>query len=113
MRIAVSILAVLFGLLHLIAAAVQFKSKDPAARGLAVSMASGGICTIIAAIFHLYWGAVGSNANLSDATTLAIGCLLICAAAYMNGRQSGNVHLSHHLVRGGIAVLLVVGFFLW
>ena len=113
MRIVVSILAVLFGLLHLIAAAVQFKSKDPVARGLAVSMASGGICAIAAAIFHLYWGAVGGNANLSDAITLAIGCLLICAAAYMNGRRSGNVHLSHHLVRGGIAILLVLGFFLW
>ena len=113
MRIVVSILAVLFGLLHLIAAAVQFKSKDPAARGLAVSMASGGICAIIAAIFHLYWGAAGGNANLSDVTTLAIGCLLICAAAYLNGRRSGKVHISHHLVRGGIAVLLVLGFFLW
>ena len=113
MRIAVSVLTVLFALLHIIAAAAQFRSKDPAARGLAVSMASGGICAIIAAIFHLYWGAVGDNANLSDAATLAIGCLLICAAAYMNGRRSGNVHISHHLVRGGIAVLLVLGLFLW
>ena len=113
MRIAVSVLAILFGLLHIVAAATQFRSKDPAARGFAVSMASGGICAIVAAIFHLYWGAVGGNANLSDAATLAIGCLLICASAYENGRRSGNVHLSHHLVRGGIAVLLVLGFFLW
>ena len=113
MSIATSILAILFALLHIIAAAAQFKSKDPAARGLAVSMASGGICAIIAAMFHLYWGAVGDNANLSDATTLAIGCLLICASAYVNGRRSGNVHLSHHAIRGGIAVLLVLGFFLW
>ena len=113
MRIAVSVLAILFALLHIIAAVTQFKSKDPAARGLAVSMASGGLCAIIAAVFHLYWGAVGGNANLSDAITLAIGCLLICAAAYMNGRRAGKVHLSHHLVRGGIAVLLVVGLFLW
>ena len=113
MRIAVSVLAILFALLHIIAAAAQFKSKDPAARGLAVAMACGGICAIIAAIFHLYWGTVGSNANLSDATTLAIGCLLICASAYVNGRRSGNVHVSHHLVRGGIAVLLVIGFVIW
>lgn len=113
MRIAVSALAVLFGLLHIIAAAAQFKSGDPAARGLAVTMASGGICAIIAAMFHLYWGAVGGNSNLSDASTLAIGCLMICAAAYLNGRRSGNVHVSHHLIRGGIAVLLVAGFFLW
>ena len=113
MRIAVSVLAILFALLHIIAAATQFRSKDPAARGFAVCMASGGICAIIAAVFHLYWGAVGGNANLSDATTLAIGCLLICIAAYMNGRWSGHVHLSHHLIRGGAAVLLVLGLFLW
>ena len=113
MRIAVSILAILFGLLHIVAAATQFRSKDPAARGLAVVMASGGICVNIAAFFHLYWGAVGGNANLSDATTLAIGCLLICAAAYLNGRRSGNVHLSHHAVRCGVAILLAAGLFLW
>ena len=113
MRIAVSVLAVLFALLHMIAAVTQLKSKDPAARGFAVCMASGGICAIAAAFFHIYWGAVGGNAKLSDATTLAIGCVLVCAAAYMNGRRSGNVHLSHHAVRGGIAVLLVLGFFLW
>ena len=113
MRIAVSVLAILFALLHLIAAAAQFKSKDPTARGFAVCMASGCICAITAAFFHLYWGAVGGNANLSDATTLAIGCLLICAAAYMNGRRAGNVHLSHHLIRGGIAVLLVICFAVW
>ena len=113
MRIAVSVLAILFALLHIIAAAVQFKSKDPAARGFAVAMASGGICAIAAVFFHLYWGTAGGNANLSDATTLAIGCLLICFAAYMNGRRAGKVHLSHHLVRGGIAALLVVGFVVW
>ena len=113
MCIAVSVLAILFGLLHIVAAAAQSKSRDSAARGLAVAMASGGICAIAAAVFHLYWGAVGGNANLSDAATLAIGCLLICTAAYLNGRRAGKVHLSHHLVRGGIAVLLVLGFVLW
>ena len=113
MRIAVSVLAILFALLHIIAAAVQFRSKDPAARGVAVAMASGGICAIAAAVFHIYWGAVGGNANLSDATTLAIGCLLVCVSAYMNGRRSGNVHVSHHLIRGGAAVLLIICFVVW
>ena len=113
MRIAVSVLAILFALLHVIAAAAQLKSQDSAARGLAVVMASGGICVNTAAFFHLYWGAVGGNANLSDAITLAIGCLLICAAAYMNGRRAGKVHVLHHAVRCGVAILLVVGFFLW
>lgn len=113
MRIAISVLAVLFGVLHIVAAVTQFKSKDPAARGFAVSMASGGICAILAALFHLYWGVAGGNSNLSDATTLAIGSLLICFAAYVNGRRAGNVHLPHHVIRGGIAALLVIGFAIW
>ncbi|MDE6282122.1 MAG: hypothetical protein K2M15_10150 [Oscillospiraceae bacterium] len=113
MNIVVSILAILFGALHIIAAVTQFKSKDPAARGLAISMASGGIAAILSAAFHLYWGAVGGNSNLSDATTLAIGSLMICFAAYINGRRAGNLHLSHHIVRGTIAALLVAGFVIW
>lgn len=104
MRIAVSVLAILFGLLHLIAAAAQFRSQDPAARGFAIAMASGGLCVILAAVFHLTLGV-----NVSDASTAAVGCLLICAAAYANGRRSGSVHLSHHVVRGLIAVLLIAG----
>ena len=107
MRIAVSILAILFALLHIIAAATQFKSKDPAARGFAVAMACGGIGVIMGAIAHIIGGAA------RDAASLAAACLVICAAAYMNGRRAGTVHISHHLVRGGIAVLLVVAFFLW
>lgn len=108
MHIAVSILAVLFGGLHLIAGLTQFKSKDPAARGFAIAMASGGLCVILAAIFHLTLGV-----NVSDASTAGVGCLLICAAAYANGRYAGNVHLSHHIIRGIAAVLLVTGFVLW
>lgn len=108
MQIVVSALAILFGLLHIIAAAAQFKSEDSAARGFAAAMASGGLCVILAAVFHLTLGV-----NVSDASTAAVGCLLICAAAYANGRRAGNVHPSHHIVRGIVAVLLVIGFALW
>lgn len=107
MRIAVSVLAILFGLLHIVAAAAQFKSKDPAARGFAVAMACGGINAIGAAISHLAGGMAG------DIGALSIACLLICLAAYMNGRRAGKVHTLHHAVRCGAAVLLVVGLFLW
>ena len=48
-----------------------------------------------------------------DALSAVPGGLLICSAAYLNGKRSGNFHLSHHIIRGGIAVLLVVGFILW
>ena len=109
MRIAVSVLAILFGGLHFIAGLTQSKSKDPAARGFAIAMVCGGIALICAAIInwmgHLYGG--------QDAISAVTGSLLICAAAYENGRRSGNLHLSHHIVRGTIAVLLIVGFLIW
>ena len=108
MHMAVSVLAILFGLLHLIAAATRFNSDDPATRGFAIAMACGGLCVILAAIFHLTL-----SVNVSDASTAGVGCLLICAAAYANGRYAGNVRLSHHIIRGIAAVLLVIGFVLW
>ena len=109
MRIAVSVLAILFALLHMIAAAVQFKSRDPAARGGASLMLCGGVLLIVSAAAHLI---NSSSRAWPDALSAAVcGFLPICFAAYLNGRRAGNVHVSHHLVRGGIAVLLVLGFF--
>lgn len=109
MRIAVSVLAILFAALHIVAAAVQFKSKDPAARGSAVAMACGGISLICAAVGHL----AVEHAAHTDALCAAAGCLLICFAAYLNGKRSGNLHPSHHIVRGTIAALLLVGMAVW
>ena len=109
MRIFVSVLAILFGGLHFIAGLTQFKAKEPAARGLATAMACGGIALICAAIVNL----MGHLSGWQDVIALVTGCLLICAAAYENGRRSGNFHLSHHIVRGGIAVLLIIGFLVW
>ncbi len=41
------------------------------------------------------------------------GFLPICFAAYLNGKRSDSSHPSHHLVRGAIAVLLVIGMAVW
>jgi len=109
MRIVISVLAILFGALHFVAACTRFKSRDPAARGLAVAMACGGIELICAAVQHLTAG----DLRLSDTLLAAGGCVLICAAAYANGKRAGNVHLSHHIVRAAIAALLVAGFVIW
>lgn len=108
MRIAVSVLAILFGGLHFIAGLAQFKAKDPA-RGFATAMTCGGIALICAAIVHL----TGHLSGRQDVISAVAGCLLICTAACENGRRSGNFHLSHHIVRGVIAALLVVGFLIW
>ena len=112
MRIVVSVLAILFGLLHLIAAVTQFKSKDPAARGSASLMICGGAALICSAIAHLIHNG-GAGSQIAVLSTTVCGFLLICFAAYLNGRRSGTVHVSHHLIRGGIAALLVLGLFLW
>ena len=107
MRIVISVLAILFGALHIVAAVTQFKSEKPAARGLAIVMFCGGVCVLFAAGAHL----VGSDPGWLDALTCATGCLLICFSAYGNGRRAGKVHLSHHILRGIIAVLLTIGCF--
>ena len=111
MRIAVSVLAILFALLHIIAAATQLRSKDPAARGSAVLMLCGGVLLIVSAVAHLVNSGLGAQIEALSAGVC--GFFPICFAAYLNGRRAGKVHVSHHLVRGGVAVLLVLGFFLW
>lgn len=109
MPIVISIFAILFGLLHIIAARTQLKSEDAAARGLSIAMLCGGVCVAVEAIAHL----AGSNPGWIDALTCAAGCLLICVPAFENGRRSGNLHVSHHIVGGAIAVLLVIGMAVW
>ena len=109
MRIVISALAILFGVLHIVAARTQLKSTDSAAKSSAIAMLCGGVCTASMAVAHL----IGGSTAWMDAPMVAVGYLLICAAAYANGRRSGNLHLSHHIVRGTIAALLVAGFVIW
>lgn len=108
MYIAVSVLAILFGLLHILAAAVQLKAGDAAARSSSVVMICGGLALLGAAVGQLagapgYW----------DSLAAAAGGVLICCAAVLNGKRAGKLHPGHHVVRGALAVLLVVGFALW
>ena len=111
MSIATSILAILFALLHMIAAAAQFKSRDPAARGSASLMLCGGVALICSAVAHLIYDGAGSQITVLAAGVC--GFFPICFAAYLNGRRSGNVHTLLHAVRCGVAILLVAGLFLW
>ena len=104
-------MSILFALLHIIAAVTQFKSKDPTVRGSASLMLCGSVALIVSAVAHLIYDGAGSQITVLSAAVC--GFFPICFAAYLNGRQSGKVHVSHHLVRGGIAVLLVIGFVVW
>ena len=107
MRIVVSVLAILFGLLHLAAAATRFKAEDPAVRASAIIMACGCVSVFASSITHLI------GAGWITCLELLVGCTLVCAAAWLNGKLSKDFHLSHHAVRGGIAALLVICFTIW
>lgn len=37
-----------------------------------------------------------------------IGCGLICYGAYWNGKHKENFHLTHHVIRLGIAMILTI-----
>ena len=54
-----------------------------------------------------------AGAGRDNALSVLTGCVLTCVAACVNGRLSGNVHPSHHIIRGAAAVLLTAGFFIW
>ena len=109
MGIAISILAILYGLLHIGAAATQFRSKDFATRGSAVMMVCGGIAVACAAIAHL----TGANVFYVDALSIAAGGMLISFAAYLNGKRAKKLNPRHHMIRALIEALLVVGVILW
>lgn len=106
MRYLICAIAALFGLFHLAAAAVQWRSQ-PEARQRAIIMLCGSVATLAASIAKLAAGGLGSISALVG------GLLLVCVAAYLNGKAAGKVHPSHHAVRITIAVLLVAGFILF
>lgn len=111
MRIVISVLAILFGGLHIIAAGTQLKSKETATRGSATLMITGSVLLIGAAIAHLAYGAPGDWMVALSAAVC--GFLPICFAAYLNGKRSGKINPLHHIVRGAVAALLVAGFAIW
>ena len=41
--------------------------------------------------------------------TWILGATLCCVGAYMNGKEKGNINISHHVIRITIAVLLTIG----
>lgn len=39
-----------------------------------------------------------------------VGGILICAAAVYNGKNGGNFHITHHIIRLAVTLLLIAGF---
>lgn len=100
LRIFVCAAAALFSLLCMTAAGSQVvKAPKPSH----IVMALGSILLLCAVLVN----ALGSSLDWL-AALLAGG--LICGAAIQNGRSSGTFHLSHHVVRAALCVLLAAGF---
>lgn len=108
LTLAVCGVAVLFGVLHGIAAVSQLvKRKDPAP---AILMLGGSLGALAAAIDCLLGGSL-------DWLLMLLGGATVCLAAVCNGKraaaQKGDpalFHLSHHITRTALAAILVLSF---
>ena len=100
MRIALCVVAALYALLSIVAAGAQLRTEKN--RDTSLYMLSGGLFLFAAVLWY------GIGMPLAWAAALG-GCLLIGAAALINGKR-GEFHALHHVVRAALTVLLVLGF---
>ena len=106
--IAVCVLALIFGVLHLIAVISALRKEYRPSQIVML------VCSIIAllSVPACLWGWPG---NL-DSLLMAIGGGGVCGAAFYNGRsaaeKSGDKSLFHHIIRF-VFVLILVFNFIW
>lgn len=91
------ITALLFGLLHLYAGAVQYKSGEN--RNNAALLIVGGACTALG-------GICGFFARIYAAAAVLLGIAAVCLGAYLNGRARRDVHVLHHVLRAIVGAAL-------
>lgn len=109
LTLAICALALAFGVLHLIAGISAMKKDFKPSR---VVMPLGCVIALLAIPACL----MGWPWNL-DSLLMAIGGGAVCGAAYYNGKSAAAkagdeklFHLSHHLIRFGIVLILVFAF---
>lgn len=98
---AVYAITALYAILSSIAALIQMKTSKGKATSLI--MLIGGVILIAAIFLNILQIPYGWIAAIS-------GGLAICAAAFINGKKSGNFHAIHHVIRFIVTALLVTGF---
>lgn len=105
--ITVCVLAGLFGALHLIAVISRIRKGF---RPSYLVMLGGALGVLAAAVDCLLGGSF-------DWLLMAIGGGMVCGSAFWNGKaaaaesgDAGMFHLSHHLIRFGIAIILTMTF---
>lgn len=97
---AVNVLAILFALLHIAAAAASVRQKKNC--DTAAMMAAGGAVMAASVVLPAF-----------DWLAAFVGGVLVCGAALLNGRRNGRGNLSHHAIRGAFAAVIVLGYVLW
>lgn len=93
--------AVLYGLLH-IYVSLAGKKQGKMETDMFLAMLLGACLLTAAGVWALF-------RDLAWIPAL-IGCVLISLAAFVNGGRASNRHLSHHLIRAAVHLLLVLGF---
>lgn len=93
--------ASVYGVLSVIAACMQIKTVQK--KDAPIAMLAGGALMLAASAAQI----AGFPLDLCFSLLGGIG---ISLAAWCNGKRSGNFHLSHHVIRFFLTVLLVAGF---
>ena len=104
MQSVILILGGLFGLLSLYGAGCQL--RDPRFRAPCGLMAVGSVIFVLALIgwpYGLPWMWLAALA----------GSVIICAAAYWNGKRCGAVNPLHHVIRIAFCALMVAGIYFY
>lgn len=101
---AVYAITALYALLSIAAAFVQIKKENK--KITPCIMICGGGIMLLAVILHII--------HFSFSWLIAlIGGLLICTAAFINGKRSEKFHPVHHIIRLSVTLLLTVGFIIF
>lgn len=95
------VIALLFGILHCIAGVSQLSKGK---RSLThPAMIVGSLLTVASSVFCII-------SNHSDWILAIAGTVIICICALRNGQLQGKVNPLHHIIRGLIAIIIIVGF---
>lgn len=97
------VIAGAFGLLTTVAALGEIRKKVQRNFAPFTLMSVGGVGLLGAVVDGVSGGAY-------DWLLALIACGMVCAGAVWNGRSRGDFHLSHHVVRMGLSLVLVAGF---
>lgn len=93
------VLALGFSLLHLAAAFAAMKEKNYC-RGNMCILAGSCLTSLALAIFYFV--------PLATILLWIVGASIVCYGAYWNGQQQESQHISHHIIRITIAIVITV-----